>query len=159
MRRELFKGHHYENGSVLVEFVLVLPILITIIFTVIEVGIMLTILVNLQGCIQAGAYYGQAGSYTTGSTRTASAKAIMMQKLWNTLNTANLAVTIQSFPNFATANLGGSGAPDTGSAGQVAMYQMQYSYTPSSPLIAGFFGSPKILTATTYVKNEEAFPP
>lgn len=147
-----------EKGAALVEFVIVFPILITIILTMLELGIMLAIKINLQGCVQAGAYYGESGAYTSGSTRTASAQAVMMNGLWGTLNPGNLVVSIQSFPTFAAASGGGGGTPGTGNAGQVGMYKMQYSYRPSTPLVATFFGLVKVLQATTYVRNEEYFP-
>lgn len=147
-----------EKGASLVEFVLVFPILITIILTMLELGIMLAIKVNLQGCVQAGAYYGQSGDYTSGSTRTASAQAVMMNGFWGALNPSNLVVSIQSFPTFAAASSGGGGTAGSGNAGQVGMYQMKYTYSTSSPLVATFFGATKVIQATTYVRNEEYFP-
>jgi Flp pilus assembly protein TadG len=147
-----------DKGAALVEFVIVFPILITIILTMLELGIMLGIKVNLQGCVQAGSYYGQSGAYTSGSTRTASAQAVMMNSLWGTLNPANLVITIQSFPTFAAASGGGGGAPGSGAPSNVGMYQMKYTYTPSTPVVASIFGSTKLIQATTYVKNEEYFP-
>ncbi|MCE3230942.1 MAG: hypothetical protein K0R52_870 [Alphaproteobacteria bacterium] len=154
--KKFFKFLLCNKGATLIEFALVFPIFMAIILTTLELGIMLAIITNLQGCVQAGSYYGASGNYATGSTRTASAQAIMMQGVWSALNPAKLVVTIQSFPSFATASLG-AGSSGTGNAGQVGMYQMQYSYSPSSPLVASFFGTTKVLTATTYVKNEEVF--
>lgn len=153
-----FKGYRCEKGASLVEFALVLPILLTIIFTTLELGIMLTIKVNLQSCTQIGAYYGEAGSYTAGSTRTASAQAGMLNGVSGLLNSSRLTIAIQSYPDFATASLGGAGISGTGNPGQVGKYQMQYLYSPSSPLVAAIFGYTHILQSTTYVKNEEIFP-
>lgn len=158
MRGRSLSDHFGQRGAVLIEFAIIMPILITIILTTLELGIMLAIKVNLQSCVQAGAYYGESGGYTAGSTRTASAQAVMMQGVWGTLDSTKLVVTIQSFPTFAIASTGLLGTTGTGSAGQVGMYQMQYSYTPVTPLVAAFFGATKVLTATTYVKNEESFP-
>jgi Flp pilus assembly protein TadG len=147
-----------QKGSTLIEFALVFPILITIILSTLELGIMLAIKVNLQSCVQSGAYYGQSGQYTAGSTATASAQAVMMNGVSGLLNPSNLVITTQSFPTFAAASSGGSGTPGTGNEGEVGMYKMQYTYSASSPLVASFFGATKVLTATTYVKNEETFP-
>jgi Flp pilus assembly protein TadG len=152
------KSMKCEKGASLVEFVLVFPILITIILTMLELGIMLAIKVNLQGCVQAGAYYGQSGAYTSGSSRTASAQAVMMNGFWGALDPTKLVITIQSYPTFAAASLGGSGTPGSGNAKQIGKYQMQYTYNTSSPLVAAFFGATKVLKATTYVRNEEYFP-
>ena len=158
MLHKSFVKYDCEKGASLVEFILVFPILITIILTMLELGIMLAIKVNLQGCVQAGAYYGQSGQYTSGSTRTASAQAVMMNGFWGSLNPSNLITTIQSFPTFAVASLGGSGTSGTGNYGQVGMYKMQYTYTTSSPLVAAIFGTTKVIQATAYVRNEEFFP-
>lgn len=147
-----------QKGSTLIEFALVFPILITIILSTLELGIMLAIKVNLQSCVQTGAYYGQAGQFVAGSTPTASAQAVMMNGVSGLLNPANLVVTIQSYPTFLSASSGGSGTPGTGKKGEIGMYKMQYTYSASSPLVASFFGATKVLTATTYVKNEETFP-
>jgi Flp pilus assembly protein TadG len=148
-----------QQGASLIEFALIFPLLITIILSILELGIMLTIKANLQSCALSGAYYGASGAYTTGSTRTASAQAVMNNGISGLLNPANVTITIQSFINFTTASLGGSGAAGSGSAGQVGKYQIQYSYSPSSPLVAGFFGTSKLLTSTTYTKNAGTFPP
>lgn len=147
-----------QKGTSLIEFALIFPILITIILSTLELGIMLAIKVNLQGCVQAGAYYGQSGQYTSGSNPTASAQAVMMQSLWGVLDPAKLTITIQSYPSFAAASSGGSGATGTGNPGQISQYQMEYSYSASSPLVAIIFGATKRLQETTYVKNEEYFP-
>lgn len=148
-----------QRGASLVEFALIFPILITIILSTLELGIMLAIKVNLQSCTMAGAYYGATGAYTTGSTRTASAQAVMTNGISGFLNPTNVTISIQSFVNFATASLGGSGSPGSGSAGQVGKYQASYAYSPSSPLVAGFFGTTKTLSSTTYTKNAGTFPP
>jgi Flp pilus assembly protein TadG len=154
-----FMSHSCQRGASLVEFAFVFPILITIILSTLELGIMLAIKVNLQSCSMSGAYYGSSGAYTTGSTRTASATAVMNNGISGLLNPANVIITIQSFPSFATASLGGAGTPGSGSPKQVGMYKTQYSYSPASPLVAAFFGTTKVLQATTYTKNEGTFPP
>lgn len=156
--RQFFKRSSCEKGASLVEFALIFPILITIILSTLELGIMLAIKVNLQSCAMAGAYYGATGAYTTGTTRTASAQAVMNSGISGLLNPALVTITIQSFPSFSIASLGGVGSTGTGSAGQVGMYKIQYSYSPASPLVAAFFGSTKVLQATTYTKNEGTFP-
>jgi Flp pilus assembly protein TadG len=146
-----------ESGN-LVEFVFVIPILLLIIFTILELGIMLAIKVNIQNCTQAGAYYGATGSYATGSSRTASAQAIMTGGLAGFLNTANVTITIQSFPTFSIASLGAAGVAGTGNPAQISMYKIQYSYSPACPMVAVIFGTTKVLYSTTYTKNELTFP-
>jgi Flp pilus assembly protein TadG len=154
----IFKGYICEKGASLVEFALVMPILLTIIFTTIELGIMLAIKVNLQSCVMAGAYYGATGAYTTGSSRTASAQAVMTNSIAGFLTASNLTLTIQSYPTFAIASLGGVGTAGTGNPYQVGMYQASYVYSPITPVVAGFFGTARTLTATTYTKNQGTFP-
>lgn len=155
----LFMSQSSQRGASLVEFAFVFPVLITIILSTLELGIMLAIKVNLQSCSMSGAYYGSSGAYTTGSTRTASATAVMNNGISGLLNTANVTISIQSFPDFATASLGGAGSPGSGNPKQVGMYKAQYAYSPASPLVAAFFGTTKVLQATTYTKNERTFPP
>lgn len=152
-----FREKSCQKGASLVEFALIFPIFLMILLTTVELGIMLAIKVNLQSCVQTGAFYGQTGRFTPGSTPTASATAIMQNGASGMLNPANLTVTIQNFPTFLAASSGGTGSAGTGIEGQVGMYNMTYAYSPSSPLIAAFFGAIKILNATTYVRNEETF--
>ncbi|MBM3633537.1 MAG: hypothetical protein FJX03_07565 [Alphaproteobacteria bacterium] len=147
-----------QKGTSLIEFAVVFPILILIILSTLELGIMLAIKVNLQSCTMAGANYGAGGTYSAGTTRTASAIAVMNNGISGLLNMANLTITIQSFPSFTIANLGGVGTAGTGNPGQVSMYKASYNYSPSSPLVAGIFGTQKVLQATTYTKNEGTFP-
>lgn len=154
-----FGKNSCQKGGSLVEFALVFPILITIILSTLELGIMLAIKVNLQSCTMAGAYYGSTGAYTTGSTRTASALAVMTNGISGFINSTNVTFTIQSYPSFAVASQGGAGTTGTGSASQVVMYKAQYPYSPASPLVATFFGATKTLTSTTYAKNAGTFPP
>jgi Flp pilus assembly protein TadG len=149
---------HSHEGAVLVEFVLVLPILILIILTLLELGIMLTIKTNLQSAVMSGASYGEKGNYVSGSTRTISAQNVMKQALSGLLDPAKVSISIQSYPTFAIANIGGAGTSGTGNPGQVGAYQIQYTYTPVSPLVAGIFGAAKVLKATTYSRNEATFP-
>jgi Flp pilus assembly protein TadG len=148
-----------QEGAVLVEFVLILPILILIILTLLELGIMLTIKTNLQSAAMSGAYYGQAGNYTSGSTRTASAQNVITQALSGFLNPTNVSIAIQSYPTFAVANTGGAGTSGTGNPGQVGRYQVQYTYTRISPLTASIFGATKVLQGIAYGRNELTFPP
>ena len=147
-----------QNGSTLVEFVLVFFVFMTFILTSLELGIMLAIKVNLQSCAQSGAYYGATGAYNTGSTRTASAQAVMTNGISGIMNTSNVVITIQSFATFAVASLGAAGVTGTGLPGQVSMYKIQYTYTPATPLVASYYGKTKVLQATTYTKNELTFP-
>lgn len=148
-----------QKGTSLIEFALIFPILITIILSTLELGIMLAIKVNLQSCSMAGAYYGASGNYTTGSTRTASAQAVMSNGISGLLNPANVTITIESYPTFLIASLGGAGSAGSGNVNQVGKYQARYAYSPSSPLVASFFGTTKTLSSTTYTKNAGTFPP
>lgn len=154
-----FKENSCQKGASLVEFAIVFPMLIMLILSTLELGIMLAIKVNLQSCTMAGAYYGATGAYTTGSTRTASATAVMTSSISGLLNPANVIITIQSYPSFSSASLGGAGTAGTGNPWQVVMYKAQYAYSPASPLIAGIFGLTKTLQSITYAKNEGTFPP
>jgi len=124
-----------------------------------ELGIMLAIKVNMQSCVMAGAYYGAAGNHFSGATRSASAQTIMTNGISGLLNISNVTITMESYPSFAIASLGGSGTLGTGNPGEVGKYKMQYAYTPVNPLVVAIFGSPKILSAITYAVNEEIFPP
>jgi len=153
-----FKRDSCQQGGSLVEFAFVFPILILIIFSTLEMGIMLAIKVSLQSCTMAGAYYGATGAYTTGSTRTASALAVMNSSISGMLNPANLTLTIQSYPSFSSASLGGAGVSGTGNPWDIGMYQAQYAYSPVSPPVIAIFGITKILKATSYVKNVGTFP-
>lgn len=153
-----FRENSCQRGASLVEFAIVFPILIIIIFSTLELGIMLAIKVNLQSCTMAGAYYGSTGAYTAGSTRTASATAVMSNSISGLLNPTNVTITIQSYPSFAVASQGGSGSSGTGSPWQVVKYKAQYAYSPASPLVAAIFGLTKTLHSTTYAKNEGTFP-
>lgn len=147
-----------EKGASLIEFAIVFPILLMILLSTLELGIMLAIKVNLQSCTMAGAHYGSSGAYTSGSTRTASATNAMNNGVSGILDPSNLSITIRSFPSFLIASLGGSGSPGTGNPKEVGKYKMEYSYSPASPLVASVFGATKSLQATTYVKNEGTFP-
>lgn len=142
-----------QNGASVLEFALVLPILITFIFTIFDVGFMMTV----KSCLQTGVT-AAARSVSMGGTSPAS---IITQYAGGFINTSQLVITIQSYSSFSA--IAGSnprqlgtvtpGATGTGSAKSVVMYKAQYTYTLMSPLTALMFGTTKVLTGITYGKN------
>ena len=143
-----------EEGASVAEFALVLPILITLIFVIFDMGIMMVIKSTLQTGVTAAA----RSDSTSASSTPAS---VITQYASGFINSSFIVTTIQSYPTFSA--VAGSnpkqlgtvtpGASGVGSAGSIVKYQAQYTYTPVSPLTAQMFGSTKLLTVITYGKN------
>lgn len=142
-----------EKGASLLEFALVFPILITFIFTTIDIGFMMIV----KSCLQTGVT-AAARSVSMGGGNPSS---IITQYAGGFINTAQLGISIQSYPSFSsvagpnpsqqgTINPGASGI---GNTGNVVRYEARYTYTPMSPLTAQMFGNTKLLTGITYGKN------
>ena len=144
-----------EAGGAIVEFAFVLPILLNIIITMFELGIVLAIKLCLENGVTAGARFGSTGTVTPGYTRDQSIANIITSKGGVLISPASIATSVTSYNSFA--QLGSGGTAGAGTTLQVVKYVASYTYVPVTPIVVGFFGSSKVLTLTAYGKNDDTF--
>jgi len=142
-----------QSGAALVEFAMVAPIFLAIMFFAFEFGLIMLIELNLQQGLDAGARLGAVNLATVQTT--------ILQQLQGFVNPAQVTLVIQSYPSFAyisgnnPANLGtaNAGVTGTGSEGNVVRYQAQYTYNAVTPVVKSFLGSQVVITVVTVSKN------
>ena len=144
-----------SGGGAIVEFALVLPILVNILFTTFELGIILAIKICLENGTTQAARFGSTGATTTGYTRLQSITNIMTSYGGVLIAPTSITTTVTSYPSFSVIPLLGTAGAGTGL--QVVTYVSSYTYVPITPIVAAFFGSSHTLTLTAYGKNDNTF--
>jgi hypothetical protein len=111
-----------QSGAALVEFAMVVPIFLAVIFFAFEFGVIMLIKLNLQQGLDAGVRLGAVSVGTVEST--------ILQQMQGFTSPSQVTLVIQSYPTFAAisgsnpANLqtANPGITGTGSAGDVVRY-------------------------------------
>ena len=158
-----------QHGASAVEFAVILPFLITLVFGIIEFGLLLynqQVLTNASREGARAAIIGKcAGGSETVIVRKTDAEIRQIvtdycidpddttKKRLITFNTSNIApaTTVVPSPSDCTPNPGGSGL----TVGDDVTVTVTYNYTFLLPTILGF-GPTKLLTARTVMKMESA---
>ncbi len=144
-----YYSHH--KGSVMVEFTLIASVFTLVIMTIFELGTMMMIKDSLNESLTYGARLGIIG---TDQGNLSQLESLITNKAGTMINTANLSLNIQSYTSFANAS-GGGGTTSSGGPGAIVTYQLQYNYSVVTPILRTIFGSTKVLTFSTVVKNED----
>lgn len=150
--------HQQENGSSILEFVIILPILVAMIFGTIQLGLIMVSLNALDAAAREAARFGITGTASTGLTREASISQVIQTTLSDysggIVDGSKVAVTVESFPNLTSLGDPKLGTLNSfGTGGQVVNYKLQYNWDTIFPI----FGTSAIipLTAETAVVNEQ----
>jgi Flp pilus assembly protein TadG len=131
-----------ERGQALVEFAMIAPLLVILIFGFTDVARMYNAWVTIQGAAREGARYGVTGNATCdgfSSDRLACIKYEAEQRTKPlTNNEANVSVSVKSwdYPNY-TASL----SNDPGQPCDALEVQIDYTFVPSTPLVGSLFGN------------------
>ena len=144
-----------ERGQTLAEFALVAPVLIVLILGIIDISRLYQAWVTIQGAAREGARYGVTGREDcpiSSPNRLACIQYHAAQRAKNLTNSVtDLTVTVRSwdYPDYADPPTEG----DPGQQCDVLEVQVEYDFTPSTPLIGSIFG-PVHLTAREQLVNE-----
>lgn len=132
-----------EGGQALVEFALLAPLLVILIFGFIDISRLYNAWVTVQGAAREGARYGVTGRSdcpAATDNREACIKYWAAQRAKNLTNSSTgLSVTLRSWAYPAYADPAAEGDP--GDQCDALEVEVQYDFEPSTPLAATLLGS------------------
>jgi Flp pilus assembly protein TadG len=145
------------------EFALLAPMLIALLFGTVEIGVMEMMSTNLDAAVLVAARMirtGDANRATTASGFVSQVCANMSDSLANC--TARLAVSVSTFSSFASVQQAATSAPDGsfngGGPGDIILVKATYAWPLILPFYSGGFQSQgptkAILSTSTTFKNE-----
>ena len=137
------------------EFALVSPALVLLLFLAIETAWQLTVEMALNIGIIAGSRYAVTGAGLSNGTRDSTILATIISGSGGVLSAANLTLATISYASPASFASGGGGASSTGSSAQLVFYAVTYQQKFLTPLPAAILGYGAINhTARLIVQNE-----
>lgn len=130
-----------ERGVAMVEFALLAPVLLLIVFGIVEMGMLFNAWVSVQHASELGARYAVTGRDTCTSGGSGRVGCIISEARAGVANLSNggsatVTVTSWAFPAYTAAT--------SGSAGQqcdAVEVQVQYTYQTMVPLISSIFSA------------------
>lgn len=144
-----------RRGTTALEFAIVGPAFILLLFAVLETAWQLTVDLALNIGVIAGSRYAITGAgYTTGA-RDGTILSTIVSASGGILNPANLTLTSQAYSSPISYGAGGSAVASTGSSGQLVLYTVSYTQSFLTGLPAAVLGHGAIThTASLIVQNE-----
>jgi hypothetical protein len=151
-----------DQGASVLEFALVAPLLFLFVFSLLELGLILTIRNALETGVTAGSRYGTIWNNQDSVSRQSMIEEIIRSKTMGFIQSNNIVVSISHYENFG--GVSGTdpnemseineGAPGIGNYGDVVIVRAQYDYHVLTPLVATVFGAQMQLSALSLMKNE-----
>lgn len=172
-----------ERGSAMVEFGFVAPVLLAIIFGIIEFSGITFAQTLLEGGASQASRFGILGSTPDGSSREAKIRDIIEENAFGIIDADEVRLEALAYDSFAAIgqaepfedangngsfdvgevfqDINGNGGHDddqgragAGNADQVVLYLLTYDWDIMVPIFRPFFGDQFVLQATTAVRNE-----
>lgn len=148
-----------EEGTSLMEFAILAPVFIVLVFGIINLGVMMTVQNALESAVREAGRYGITGQSETGLTRDQSILQVIQQVAnkysAGIINPSKLQVTVTAYPNLTQTGQPGV-AGSFGLPGQAVLYQVSY---PWDTFFSLFWPSNIVtLHAQTPVVNEQFSP-
>lgn len=146
-----------NEGVTAIEFAVVAPVLLFILFTMIEIGLLAYASSLLDTLTNQAARFGRTGyNYSVTQNRADFITDYIKSRGAPLLVNGNFTVTALSSLNIQAAGLGGVVSPGYGNAGETIVYRVTYNWPVLTPMFRAMIGSNTYpITSTTLVKNEE----
>lgn len=147
-----------DGGTSILEFALMLPILITLIFGTLQLGFVMVALNGLDAAAREASRYGITGGTESGKTREDSIVGVIHQTITDytggLVDPSKVKITVESFPNLSSLGDVSLGTLDSfGVGGEVVLYKLEYDWNTGFPIFGTSSTVP--LTAQTAVVNEQ----
>lgn len=172
-----------ERGSTMVEFGFVAPLLLAIMFGIIEFSGVIFAQTLLEGGARQASRFGVIGSTPDGSSRDQAIRDIIDENGFGVLDANDIRVETFVYESFASIgqpepfedangngsfdagepfqDINGNGGRDldqgrqgNGDADDIVLYRLSYDWDIMVPIFEPFFGEQYILEATIAVRNE-----
>lgn len=162
---------HRAEGSTLVEYAVVLPILLLLMMGVVEYNTIMYAMAVLDGSIATAAREGSTGYVASGQTRQQFIYGLLQSRAQGLMQAANLSIASKSYADFASigkpepcitpslapcpgtpgvnfVDVNGNGiwdqdqgAAGLGGAGDIVVYTASYPWPVYTPILRPFLGS------------------
>lgn len=144
-----------RRGVAAVEFAFIAPVLLAVLWIVIELGLMLTAKGLLDSAALRASRLGSTGFAPAGMSREQYIREFVAEQAYGLLRPEQLAVSAKSYDSFGDIGVPGEGASGFGGPGSVVVYTLTYPWTGATPLIGKLVGAVGMkLTANLAVRNE-----
>jgi Flp pilus assembly protein TadG len=138
-----------ERGQTLAEFAIIAPILVILIFGIVDIARLYNAWVTIQGSAREGARYGVTGRTDcpiASDDRLACIQYVTAKRAGALTNsTGDLDVSVRSWDFPAYADPAAEGDP--GEQCDALEVVVEYDFTPSTPLVESLFGAVQITGA------------
>lgn len=148
-----------RRGTTILEFALVFPVFLTILFSGIEFGLFLYASNVVQQAVFDGSRLGLTGSaYSSSLSRADYIRSMITQRLGPLADNGTITVTTRAFQNLQ--GLTAAGLPiengGFGTGGQVVAYDVEFAWDIVVPGVLTFLGDEGqlVVTSRAIVKNE-----
>ncbi len=167
MRSRILKLKRCEKGAAALEFALVVPAFLYLLFGILEFGLVMHVSSLVENAVHEGARYGVTGSTyedinTDGLSREQFLEQYIIKRVGRWIyDPADLIITTNVVGNIVDLGTGGA-QPDEnngyGGGGQAVTYKVLYKWHILTPLVGPIIGDEEgvfPIRSTVTVKNED----
>lgn len=155
MRQVIRRFRDDKDGLAIVEFALILPVFLLLLFGTIEIAMVMFTLTLAEGGLREAARFGVTGQEVDPAARQDKILEIIADHTHGLIDVSDANVSVTVYPDFS-GEAGGPGTPGAGDANDVVFYRLEYEWQYMTPVFAVFSGSNGSLpmAATVAVRNE-----
>ncbi len=155
VRRLIRRFRKGNEGTAAIEFALILPVFLLLLFGTIEIAMVMFTLSLAEGGLREAARFGVTGQEVDPDARQAKILEIITDHTHGLIDVTDANVQVTVYADF-TGDDNGPGTPGAGSANDVVFYRLNYEWEYLTPIFAVFtgLGDSLPMTATIAVRNE-----
>ena len=145
-----------RDGVAAVEFALIAPAFILLLFGALEVMMIMFTLSLAEGGLREAARFGVTGQELDQVERQKKILRIVEDHTHGLIEVSEANVTMTIYPDFTGDDTGIEGTPGAGASNDVVFYQLNYEWEYMTPVFAVFagLGNSLEMSATVAVRNE-----
>jgi Flp pilus assembly protein TadG len=153
LNRLLVKALRYRrdrSGVTAIEFALVAPVLITVIFGTLESAMMFYVATSMEGEVQIAARQIRTGTVQGSEDPIATFRSLLCNNLETLTNCNSVVIDVRTMPDFGSIDLppliDEDGNPENenfepGDGGEVVLVRIAYRYTILTPFVGDLLGA------------------
>lgn len=149
-----------NQGSSAIEFALVAPVFLLLLFGIFELGMIMALRSNINMAVDVVSRFGRTGSMVTGQNAEQTA-ASLLSKYTYFFNPGNLTLTVTKYSSFSSmptwSNVPTNGSQDFGSGNDPVLYTLSYQWNIFTPFVGKYLsanGTSITIVASAVVQNE-----
>jgi len=155
-----------RRGSAAIEFALLVPVYLIMLFGILESAVLLVNEVVMEGSAQEAARQIRTGSVQQAADPVAQFRTLLCANVQYLMPCAGLIYDVRSFPNFSVATIAplydddGNPLPtqfSTGQAGDIVVVRVSRTWSFVTPLLAHAYGTAAMKLTTTVVFRNEPY--